>query len=107
MAIFRLLFGSSHAHGIGCSALAVSSPVKTADDAGAAFARLVSIARDARVPVRAAQNGGVHHAGQREVLGVARGAGEQARIFAPLDPGTEDSRGAFAVLMTAPPVAAC
>ena len=57
-------------------------------------------ALDAGVRVRAAQHDRVHHAGQLDVVGEGAGAGEQARILAAADGGTEDA-GAH----LAPPIA--
>ena len=55
---------------------------------------------DARVCVRAAEHGGVHHAREREVVGIGRGSGDEARILTPPDPRPEDS-GAHFLPMTA------
>jgi hypothetical protein len=46
---------------------------------------------DARVRVGAAQDGGVDHTRERDVVGVPRAAGQQPRILAPPDAGSENS----------------
>ena len=55
------------------------------DDAGRALRARRVDACDARVCMRAAQHRGVHHVGQREIVGVGRRARDEPRIFAALE----------------------
>ena len=48
--------------------------------------------RDLGVGVRAAQHRGVHHAGQRDVVGIRGASGDQPRVFPAANAGAEDSR---------------
>ena len=88
-AIFRLPFGTSHAHGIGCSTPSVSAPVKTATTPAAAFAADVSIRVIRACPCGLRRIAAWTMPGQRDVVGVARRAGDQPRIFAAPDAGAE------------------
>ena len=59
--------------------------------AGCAFGRVGVYAADASMSMRAAQDGGVYHAGELDVVGVRGLAGDQARVLAPPDAGTENT----------------
>ncbi len=67
-------------------------PGEHADDAWGSFRARGVDPFDARMRVRAAEDGRVHHAGQRDVVGVLRTARNQTRIFASADARSENSR---------------
>ena len=77
-------------HAIGSGLYGMSAPTITAITPGAAFAALVSIERMFACAYGLRRMRDVHHPGQLDVVEVAALAGDELRVFDPLDRGAED-----------------